>query len=211
MSTWFKIIGYVALAVGAVLLVLYVGFLDVWTVPVDDPMLSASIVPTLAPGDVVLVTRRTEVSRGNLLRCDDPSTPGRYVIARAISRFGDHLDITSEVVSIDGKRTPSARACDPPTMVVHDPMSNEDVTLACSIEEYGEMTYAALRSPDHPEPPTKASIEAGKWFLISDDRHVHLDSRDLGQIDPATCKHIVFRVQGAAGLGDAKSRFTIIW
>jgi signal peptidase I len=211
MRTWFRIIGWVAAVVGAVLLVLYLGFFDVWTVPIDDPMLSASIEPTLSAGDVVALTRRTEVSRGNLLRCADPQAPGRYVIARAIARFGDQLELAGEVVSIDGKRTPSARACDPPTMVIHDPQSSEDMTLSCSVEEYGEMTYHALRSPDHAEAPTKATIEVGKWFVVSDDRHVHVDSRDFGQIDPSTCQHIVFRIVGAAGFGDSKKRLSIIW
>jgi len=39
---------------------------------------------------------------------------------------------------------------------------------------------------------------------VSDDRHVHLDSRDFGQVDPRTCQHIVFRFVGAAGLGDGQ-------
>ena len=212
MRTWFKFIGWIVGVVGAILLVLYLGFFDVWTIPVDDPMLSASIEPTLTAGDIVVLTKRTDVSRGNLLRCADPQAPGRFVIARAMGRFGDRIEIGSEVVSLDGHRTPSPRGCDPPTMVIHDPQSNEDVTLGCSVEEYGEMNYSALRDVDHPEPPTKAaSIDPGKWFLVSDDRHVHLDSRDFGQIDPNTCKHIVFRIVGAAGLGDSKKRLTIIW
>jgi signal peptidase I len=209
--TWFKFIGWIVAVVGAVLLVLYLGFFDVWTVPTDDPMLAASIEPTLSAGDIIVLTRRTSVTRANLLRCADPQAPGRFVIARAIATFGDRIDIGGEVVSIDSHRTPSPRGCDPPEMLIHDPQSNEDVTLGCSVEEDGEMNYRALRSVDHPEPPTKAAIEAGKWFLVSDDRHVHLDSRDFGQIDPATCKHIIFRVVSAAGLGDSKKRLSIIW
>lgn len=211
MRTWFKIVGWVVGVLGVVGLILYFGFFDVWRVPVDDPMLSASIEPTLSAGDLLVFTRRTEVSRGNLLRCDDPQAPGRYIIARAISPAGDHLDLAGEVVSIDGRRTPSPRACDRPSMTIHDPQSNEDVTLACSIEEYGEMTFQALRSQDHPEPPAHVTIETGTWYLVSDDRHVHLDSRDFGAIDPRTCKHIVFRLVGAAGFGDAKKRLSVIW
>ena len=212
MRTWFRILGWVLGVVGAVLLGLYLGFFDVWTVPIDDPMLSASIEPTLSAGDVVVFTRRTDVARGNLLRCADPQAPGRYVIARAIGRFGDVIEVAGEVASIDGKRTPSPRACDPPFVMIHDPQSSEDVNLACSIEEYGEMSFSSMRSVDHPEAPTKVgTIEAGKWFLLSDDRHVHVDSRDFGQIDPNTCKHIVFRLVSAAGFSDGKKRLQIIW
>jgi signal peptidase I len=96
-------------------------------------------------------------------------------------------------------------------MSVRDPNTNDDVTLSCSVEEYGEMAYSALRAADHPEPPTKATVEPGYWYLVSDDRHVHLDSRDFGQVSPASCQHIVFRLCGAAGFGDAKKRLNVIW
>ncbi len=211
MRLWFRITFWVLGVSGAILLVLYLGFFDVWTVPVDDPLLSAAIEPTLRAGDVVVVTRRTDVSRGDLVRCDDPQAAGRYIVARAISKFGDTIEV-GESVSIDGKRTPSPRPCDPPTAVLHDPQSNEDETLTCSVEEYGDMDFEALRSNDHPLPALKVVVESGKWFLVSDDRHIHLDSRDFGQVEGRTCKHIVFRIVSAAGfLADGKHRLTVIW
>jgi signal peptidase I len=211
MRTWFRTVAWVAGVVGAALVVLYLFFFDVWTIPKDDPLLSSSIEPTLTAGDVVVVTRHGTVKRGNLLRCADPQAPGRFVVARAIARFGDRVELHDEVVTIDGTRTPSPRACDPPWVLLFNPQTNEDVPLLCSIEEYGEMAFSALRAPDHPEPPIRALVEPGRWFLVSDDRHVHLDSRDFGQLDPATCQHIVFRLIGAAGFGDSKKRLSIIW
>ena len=89
MALWLRIMTWVTSIVGLVLLVLYVGFFDVWTVPADDPLLTAAIAPTLGPGDVVVVTRRTTVDRGNLLRCSDPQAAGRYVIARAMAKDPD--------------------------------------------------------------------------------------------------------------------------
>jgi signal peptidase I len=212
MRTWFRLVAWLVGVVGAVLLALYAFFFDVWTVPADDPLLAASVEPTLSAGDVVVVTRHTTVSRGNLVRCDDPQAAGRYIVARAMARFGDRLEIQSEVVLIDGKHTPSPRACDIPRVDLFNPQTSEDVSLVCSIEEYGEMAYSALRAEDRPEPPTRpVTVEAMRWFLVSDDRHVHLDSRDFGQIDPATCQHIVYRLVGAAGFGDTKKRLSIIW
>lgn len=211
MRGWIKIVLWIVGILGAAALVLYLGFFDVWTVPSDDPLLAASIEPTLSAGDVVVVTRRTEVSRGNLLRCADPQAPGRFVIARAIARYGDEIEIGGEAVALDKRRTPSPRACDVPTQVIHDPQSDQDVTLGCSVEEYGEMTYEALRSIDHPEAETVAKVQQDRWFLVSDDRHVHLDSRDYGQIDPRTCQHIVFRLVGPNGFWDSKKRLSIIW
>jgi signal peptidase I len=210
MRTWLKLVAWVAGVLGAVVLVLYVFVFDVWTIPSDDPMESASIEPTLSAGDVVLVARHSSVARGNLLRCPDPQAPGRFIIARAIGAGGEHLELHDEVVTIDGKRLPSPRACDTPTVLIHDPQSDEDMNLHCSIEDFGERDFWALRS-DHPEPPTKALVESGRWYLVSDDRHVHVDSRDFGQIDTTGCLHIVFRVESKAGMGDQKKRLNLVW
>ena len=85
------------------------------------------------------------------------------------------------------------------------------VTLSCSVEEMGDMPFSVLRTSDHPEPPVSVLVEPSKWFLVSDDRHVHLDSRDFGQLDPMTCQHVIFRLVGTAGFGDARRRLTLIW
>ena len=71
------------------------------------------------------------------------------------------------------------------------------------------MTFASLRSVDHPEPPTHVpAVEAGQWYLVSDDRHVHVDSRDFGQIDVSTASTSSSASSGAAGFGDGKKRLT---
>ncbi|HXN31685.1 MAG TPA: signal peptidase I, partial [Polyangiaceae bacterium] len=196
---------------GAVGLVLHLFLFEVWRVPSDDSLLAASIEPTLSAGDLVVVTRRTSVDRGELLRCADPEATGRFVVARAIGRYGDRVELKDDVVSLDGKHVPSPRACDPPSMTVHDPRIDDDVTLSCSVEDYGDVPFSVLRAPERPEPPTHVTVEAGKWFLVSDDRHVHLDSRDYGEIDASTCQHVLFRLVGAAGFGDARRRLIVVW
>jgi signal peptidase I len=211
MRTWLKLVAWVTAILGAVTLVLYIFVFDVWTIPIDDAMESASIEPTLSAGDVVLVSRHTTVARGNLLRCPDPQAPGRFIVARAIAMAGEHIEIVGETVTIDTKRMPSPRACDTPTVVIHDPRFDQDVSLSCSVEDFGERDFGAMRAGDHPEPPTKVLVEPGRWFLVSDDRHVHVDSRDFGQIDVSTCLHIVYRVESRAGMGDEKKRLSVIW
>ena len=80
-----------------------------------------------------------------------------------------------------------------------------------SVEDYGERDFWVLRAGTHPEPPTNVQLQSGRWFLVSDDRHVHVDSRDFGQIDVSACLHIVYRVESRAGLGDEPKRLSIIW
>jgi signal peptidase I len=211
MGTWLKIVGWVGGVAGTVLLAVYLLLYDVWTVPTDDPLLSASVEPTLTAGDVVLVARHGSVGRGDLLRCADPQAPGRFVVARAIGTDGEHVELNGEVLTVDGHRTPSPHACAAPTVTLTDPRTSEAVTLSCSTEEYAGIDFSAIRSGDHPESPKLAIVETGKWFLVSDDRHIHLDSRDYGQIDPTTCQHITFRLVSAQGWGDKKARLTVIW
>ena len=53
-------------------------------------------------------------------------------------------------------------------------------------------------------------VEPGKLFLVSDDRHIHKDSRDFGGVDAATCEHVVFRLWGER-FTDGSRRFNILW
>jgi signal peptidase I len=207
----FKLALWTIAVVAGVLGLLYAVFFDVWVVPGDDPMLSASIEPNLSAGDVVVLSRAGSIGYGNLLRCSDPQAPGRYVVARAMGHSGDRVAIEDERVLVDGKRNPSPHGCDVVSRTLRDPSTNDDVDLVCNVEDFGAVEFDALRSATQRTPPTNATVELGRWFLVSDDRHIHVDSRDYGSVDPAGCKHIVFRIVGAAGFGDGKSRFSIIW
>jgi signal peptidase I len=160
------------------------------------------------PGDVVVVARSNGGSRGNLMRCPDPRAAGRYVVGRAMALVPEHIDIVGEVVSIDRSRLPSPRAC--PGTVLRDPATGEDVDLACSVEEFASLTYNAYRARGRPEPPTKADVASGA-YLVSDNRHMHDDSRDFGTLSLSACQHVVFRLWSAAGFSDGKHRFDIIW
>jgi signal peptidase I len=214
MRTLLKVVFWFVVVAGFIGVVLYETLFDVWVVPADDPMMSASIAPTLAPGDVLVLSREGAIGYGNLLRCADPQASGRYVVARALGHSGDKVGIQDETVNVDGKRTPSPHSCDVIQRTLHDPSTNDDVDLVCTVEDVHSTEFEALRAASpasFPSRPTAVTVEPGRWFLVSDDRHIHVDSRDYGSVDPHSCKHIVFRIMGASGLGDSQSRFSIIW
>src|SRR5579883_1581495 len=106
MGTWLRILFWVGAVVAAACGALYLLVFDVWRIPGDDPLLTASIQPVLAPGDLVVLSRHCGIGRGQLLRCTDPQAPGRFVIARAMGEEGDRLVIDGELVSVDGHRAP---------------------------------------------------------------------------------------------------------
>jgi signal peptidase I len=204
-----KIVFWLAVIVGGTSFIVERTLLEVWRVPTDDPLLAASIEPTLSAGDLVLVTRHGSPARGELQRCADPQAPGRYIVARAIGSGGEKVEVKNEGVSVDGQRSPSPRAC--PSLTLHDPRTGDDVDLLCRVQEYSEMGFSALVAARDPEPPASATVELSRWYLVSDDRHIHLDSRDFGQVDSASCQHVVFRLVSAAGFSDVKKRLSVIW
>jgi hypothetical protein len=46
---------------------------------------------------------------------------------------------------------------------------------------------------------------------LSDNRAMHLDSRDYLGVQPSTCQRVTLRLWGAAGWFDAKKRLTVLW
>ena len=77
--------------------------------------------------------------------------------------------------------------------------------------EFGGNTHEALFATEHAEGNRSVTVDPGKILLVSDNRHMHLDSRDFGTVDPSSCEHIVFRLWGHSGYGDAPHRFNLIW
>jgi signal peptidase I len=94
---------------------------------------------------------------------------------------------------------------------MHDPQTGDDVDLDCSMEETGETKFEAYHAKTHTQPLFRAHVEGGHVFLVSDNRHMHQDSRDFGNVIPTTCQHILIRLWGKGGISDSKSRFNWIW
>jgi signal peptidase I len=87
------------------------------------------------------------------------------------------------------------------------PDTQQQVELGCSYEDLGGVTYRALRNRARPEPPSHYTVEKDKVYLLSDNRDMHVDSRDFGTVDPGTCKKIVGRLWSKDGPGDSAHRF----
>ncbi len=194
---------------GVIGLVLYLLVFDAWIVPGDDPVASVAIEPTLHPGDHLLLTRGSDVRPGHLVRCIDPDAPGRFVVGRVVAKGGDTVAV-DEIVVINGKRNPSPHACVESKRSMRHPVTGEDIVLDCGVEDTDGNEHEALRYNLHPEATLKTKVETDKIFLVSDNRHIHLDSRDFGQISATSCQHIVYRPWGETYF-DARKRFTFLW
>ncbi len=194
----------------AVFLGVILAFFEPWTIPSDDEGLANSVEPTLSAGDLVLVSRSGNPTEG-LLRCADPDAPGRYVVGRLMGRGGDTMDFVGGTLQIDKKIPSAPYACETAKVTMKNPASGDDVELNCFVEEFAGGTHESLRASKNLDRDSHTEVPAGTIFIVSDNRVLHLDSRDFGTVNPATCQRIGFRVSGSSGIFDAKKRFTILW
>jgi signal peptidase I len=211
MAGFTRFLVWAILILGALGGFLYFAFFDVWKVPADDPQFAVSVEPTLSAGDLVLVARHGNPGEGNLVRCTDPDEPRRWIVGRWTAGGRDKVEFTGEAVSVNGWRASSPRGCAKGEVTLTNPASGNQEALACRQVEFAGLTHETLVSTQHAEGSRSMTVDPGKIFLVSDNRHMHLDSRDFGSIDPALCQHVLFRLWGDSGFSDARHRLTFIW
>ncbi len=194
--------------VGAIGLLLYLFVFDTWEVPGTDPLFVASIEPLLKPMDRILTRRGSSPKNGELQRCLVPDGRGGYAIGRVFGVAGETVEVNNERVAVNGKGPATRFSCG--LVTVTHPVSQQQLALTCTVEDNGSFTYGVLAHPEYREGHTVAKVEPGKAFLVSDDRHIHQDSRDFGQVDVSTCEHVVFRLWGER-FTDGTRRFNVLW
>lgn len=199
---------WLAAILGAIGLLLYLFVFDTWVVPSDDPLLTASIAPTLSPGDRILTHRGSAPVTGELARCFMPDGSGKYTIGRVFGLGGDTVEVDNERVSVNGVSAKSRFSCGIVSVV--QPATGDAEPLVCTAEDNGSFTYNVLAHAEYREGQRIAKVEPGKLWLVSDDRHIHKDSRDFGSVDVSSCEHVVFRLWGET-YGDASHRFNVLW
>lgn len=195
----------IASAIG---LLLYLFVFDTWEIPGNDPLFVASVEPMLKPQDRILTSRNSIPKFGELNRCLVPDGRGVYAIGRVFGVEGETVEVLNERVAVNGKGPASRFACGR-VDIVH-PVSQEQIGLTCTVEDNGAFTYSVLTHPEFREGHTVTKVEPGKAFLVSDDRHIHQDSRDFGPVEASTCQHVVFRLWGER-FTDSSRRFNILW
>ena len=195
----------VVLGVGGGLLRAFV--LEPWTVP-DDEWIVASSAPTLSAGDLVLLLTRGVPGVGDLVRCADPESPKSFVVGRIIGKPGDTLELGGASLKINGYGYSSADACYDNNVSLISPKTQQRVEVLCGrIEIGGGWHYLGRVAKSSPEAIKTYKVDEGKVFLVSDNRDIHDDSRDFGQVSLDTCTHrVVFRMWSAKGWMDGRHR-----
>jgi signal peptidase I len=134
------------------------------------------------------------------------------VVGRWIASAGDKVEFAGEGLAINGRTASSPGGCVTPSETLVNPATGTEEKLSCREVEFAGSTHETLvAATAHAEGTKATTVDPGRIFLVSDNRHMHLDSRDFGSIEPSSCEHLVFRLWGSAGYFDAAHRFTILW
>ena len=209
-----RMLVWVAAILGLVVGVARLTVLRWWVIPTNDPVLEASVTPTLRGGDLVLLWRATPPNFGALVVCPDPTDGSSVVIGRLTGESGDKILIDGDRISINDQEARTETSCSEGTFRLQDPNTGSDVEQRCTIEDLGGVGHmrgeiSGLRTA--PTTPTSREVGPGKAFLLSDNRAYPYDSRTFGNVDRETCKEsIFFRLWSARGFMDVKPRFTYI-
>lgn len=208
MRKMFRFLFWTALIVGAIVGLLRLTAIRWWRVPLDDPYLTASISPSIRPGDLILLWRLTRPGYGDLVLCPEPKRPDRIVVGRLVGESRDDIEVTGGDILINGRRKDIEQSCTERTFTEHDPETRVAVEQHCNEEDVNGLHYRGEIPPSSVRPAdVKATVPDGTVWLVSDNRLYPYDSRDFGPVPRETCKETVFfRLVGAGGFFDTTTR-----
>jgi signal peptidase I len=213
MRTLLRFLLWTMLILGLLGGLLRLTILRAWRVPNNDPVLEASLRPTMRGGDLVLLWRLTQPTFGDLVMCPEPEAPGRVVVGRIVGEAGDTVKIESGEPTINGEPFKNERMCDPRDFVTIDPDDGTEVTQQCDWEVIANRVHMRGTIGGHKPPRNYSEVDVppGHVYLLSDNRLFPYDSRDYGPVPREGCKETaVFRLWSKDGWVDKDARFTLI-
>jgi signal peptidase I len=190
--------GILKLASFAALLafVLKMFFVDVFVMPHNG------MAPTLIYGDRILVWRRAKPDMGDIVLCDHPSKPEASVIGRAVA-FAGHtisVDPRGQLMVDDDAATIEGEG----DVRFFDSTREKSFNMKLATIDYRRKhRHEFFVEQDHTFDMPSRTVEKG-MFLLGDNRMDSWDdSREFGEVDPATCHGEIFlRLAPAPDRGD---------
>ena len=207
-----KFVGWVGGALFVLAVIARFTIMDVWTIPEDNDWLGVSIAPTLYPGDEVVLITGFELGFGELVRCKDPDDDDAWVIGRIAGVEGDMVVVAGPTLRVNGTTYSSSEACVDNTFIVDHPKTNREVEVQCSrVDMGGGWHFRGTARKYQRKGDKKKLVGSDKFFLLSDNRDLHFDSRDFSVVDVDSCDaRIAFRLYSVEGWSDTDYRFTVI-
>jgi signal peptidase I len=214
MAAVLRFLLWTALLLGALGTLLHFTVLRLWRVPMNDPVLEAALAPTLAAGDLVLLSKVTEPSFGDLVVCPEPDYPERIVVGRVYAEAGDSITFAQGKPVVNGKPPKIERQCTPAQFtVIHPDEVGKEIHQQCFWEAMANRLHQTGSLAGFPPPRGGRNVEVppGHVYLVSDNRLFPYDSRDYGPVLRETCREtVVFRLLSRHGWGDKDARMSMI-
>jgi signal peptidase I len=172
-----KALGFLVLALLVVIVALRLFVLDLVSVDAHD------MLPTLGPGGSVIVNRRIDPKRGDLIMFR--TKEGKDIIRRVIGLPGEKVGMQGLVPVIDGKK---ARHEEERTY-------EEDKRKYRVLLEYIEgRSWRIVDDTYRNSPEWDERTIQGGFFVLADHREVGSDSRQFGVVPRADIRGVVWRV-----------------
>jgi len=188
-GSFYKGLFKIALWVGGVLLViggvLRIFFVTPISVGYD------SMAPTFLAGEKVLLWRDGAIEMGDIVVCENPSSPGSMVFGRVLGKGGMTLgtdergvfSVADTQVDIDWEGTTE----------FYDNDANRQVSVRRGVETVGNTEHQVFVMETSEFRLRETDVPAGKLFLLGDNRSSrNHDSRSFGAVDEASCIGTIF-------------------
>ena len=177
MKGFWKAIGFLVLALLVVIVGLRLFVLDLVSVDAHD------MLPTLGPGGSVIVNRRIEPKRGDLIMFK--MKDGKDIIRRVIGMPGEKVGMQGLVPIIDGKKAKQEE-----TRTFEDGGRKYRVLL----EYFEGRSWHIVDDAVRTSPEWEERTIQGGYFVLADHREVGSDSRQFGMVPRDDVRGVVWRI-----------------
>jgi signal peptidase I len=168
----------------AIVLVMKFFFVDVIEVPHNG------MAPTLIKGDRVLVWRRAHVDMADIVVCQHPANPAASVLGRAIAFAGHTVSSDAGNLVVDDDRANIEWQRD---LRFYDTTRDKLFSMRLGSINYVRQNQHAFMVEDGTNFELQPyQVEHGVYLLGDNRADPADDSREFGEVDPATCRGQVF-------------------
>jgi len=179
-----KFLGAVALVLAIAAAILYFFFVRVVEVGHN------AMAPTVMMGDRVLVWRTTNLDLGEMVLCEHPQQPGRYVMGRIVGTPGQQIAIERGQLLINGE-TPDVDLRGDVRFA--DLETGRNRTMQLGMEDILDHDHWTFHENGRAMRDMRQRQVGGGFFLLSDNRTYRgEDSRTFGEVSANTCIGNVF-------------------
>ncbi|MCK9459239.1 MAG: signal peptidase I [Proteobacteria bacterium] len=166
---------------------------------------SYSMVPTLVPGDIFVVSTISLLGQGDIAVCENPDDSSELVALRVLGVPGDEIEFHRNHVVISGEMI--QHSVEDPIFYV-DRTSGEEMQYAVRIAEElvgGRLYHVALMDRAGGKEHRKTVVPEDHFFVAGDNRNLAVDSRNFGTIPIDSCVgKAVFLLWPGEDSGDLK-------